>query len=205
MIEVVREGPVWRLTLARPERANALTGAMLRDLRAAVAEAAGEARVIVLTGQGKVFSAGADLKEVATGLATDPAWEALSAEIAGAEALTVAALNGTCAGGALGMVLACDLRVAAEGAEVFYPVMRNGLLPQPSDAGRLRALVGPARTKLLLMTGARLSAREAWEIGLFDRVVPAEGLAAAVEGLIADAVAADPALQRAIARMCDGD
>ena len=90
--------------------------------------------------------------------------------MAAAPVLTIAALNGTAAGGSLGMVLACDLRVAVPTAKVFYPVMRLGFLPQPSDAKRLAALVGPARAKMILMAGIRMEADEARLAGLIDRI-----------------------------------
>src|SRR5690554_5160254 len=119
---------------------------MLHELAAIASRARLEgARALILTGAGGVFSAGADLDEARSGLATDPVWERLSAAIAAAPCLTIAALNGTLAGGAFGMALACDLRIAVPEADFFYPVMKLGYLPQPSDPARLAALVGPAR------------------------------------------------------------
>ena len=175
---------------------------MLGALEAAVAEAAEDGtRVLVLTGAGKVFSAGADLDEARAGLATDPVWERLSGAIAALPCMTIAALNGTLAGGAMGMALACDLRVAVEGAKVFYPVMRLGFLPQPSDPARLAALVGPARAKLILMAGARVPVDEALAWGLVDRVVAPGALGDTVTALAADALAATPAHVAAIKRM----
>ena len=109
-----------------------------------IAQDAREARALILTGRGRVFSAGADLGAARAGLATSPLWEELSAAIADLPCMTVAALNGTLAGGAFGMALACDLRIAVPEAKFFYPVMKLGFLPQPSDPGRLAALVGPA-------------------------------------------------------------
>ena len=132
---------------------------MLEDLDAAFA--ATTAQAVILTGAGKVFSAGADLDEARAGLATDPVWDRLSARIAGLPCLTIAALNGTLAGGAMGMVLACDLRLAVPAAKFFYPVMKLGYLPQPADPARLVALVGPARAKLILMAGLKVEAPEA--------------------------------------------
>ena len=120
-----------------------------------------QAQALILTGTGKVFSAGADLDAARAGLATYPVWEELSGAIADLPCLTIAALNGTLAGGAFGMALACDLRIAVPEARFFYPVMKLGFLPQPSDPGRLVALVGPARAKLILMAGAKLGADEA--------------------------------------------
>ena len=77
--------------------------------------------------------------EARAGLATDPVWDRLSNHIAGLPCLTIAALNGTLAGGAMGMVLACDLRRAVPSAKFFYPVMKLGYLPQPADPARLDA------------------------------------------------------------------
>ena len=176
MIRRDEAGALWRLVLDRPEKANSLTRAMLAAL--------------VLTGTGKVFSAGADLDEARAGLATDPIWEEVSGRLAALPCLTIAALNGTLAGGAFGMALACDIRLAVPGAKFFYPVMKLGYLPQPSDPARLAALVGPGRARLILMAGQRVEADEALTWGLVDRVAPKEGLMAAAEALAADACAA---------------
>lgn len=190
MINVARNDGVWKITLDRPDKANSLTRAMLSDLRDAAQEAAGSARALILTGAGKVFSAGADLDEARAGLATDPVWEELSGTIAALPCLTIAALNGTLAGGAFGMALACDLRLAVAEAQFFYPVMRLGFLPQPSDPVRLSALVGPARAKMILMAGQKIGAEEALVWGLVDRLVAPAELMAAAEVLVADALAA---------------
>lgn len=188
------------LRLNRPDKANALTGAMLEALALAVEEAA-PARALILTGEGKVFSAGADLEAAAAGLATSPLWERLSAAIAGFPGLSIAALNGTLAGGACGMALACDLRIAVPSAKVFYPVMKLGYLPQPSDPARLAALVGPARAKMILMAGARITADEALTFGLIDRIVAPGDLLESARTLCADVLTANPAHVAAIRRM----
>lgn len=191
MIALAINDGCWTVTLNRPEKANSLTRAMLEELDAIAVRAGVEgARVLVLTGVGRVFSAGADLDEARAGLATDGIWERLSARIAGLPCLTIAALNGTLAGGAMGMALACDLRIAVPGAKVFYPVMKLGFLPQPSDPGRMVALVGPARAKMILMAGVKATASEALAWGLIDRVVADEALMNEVAVLAADALAA---------------
>ncbi|MPQ94218.1 enoyl-CoA hydratase/isomerase family protein [Thioclava sp. JE_KL1] len=195
MIRHEIENGLWRVTIDRPEKANSLTGAMLGEI-ADLAERAGreEARAFVLSGNGKVFSAGADLDEAKSGtLATDPVWERLSGAIASLPCLTIAALNGTLAGGAMGMALACDLRIAVPGAKFFYPVMKLGFLPQPSDPARMVALVGPARAKMILMAGQKIEAEEALSWGLIDRIVPREALEETVETLAADALGAQAA------------
>jgi enoyl-CoA hydratase len=191
MIELLIEGGLWTVTLNRPEKANSLTGAMLDEL-AGIAERAGSegARALVLTGAGKVFSAGADLDEARAGLATSGLWERLSGAIAALPCLTVAALNGTLAGGAMGMALACDLRIAVPGAKFFYPVMKLGFLPQPSDPARLAALIGPARAKMILMAGQKIEAPEALSWGLIDRIALPESLLAEVRALTEDSLAA---------------
>ena len=189
------------LTLRRPEKANSLTKAMLEDLDAALV--ATKASAVILTGEGKVFSAGADLDEARAGLATDPVWDRLSNRIAALPCLTIAALNGTLAGGAMGMVLACDIRLAVPSAKFFYPVMKLGYLPQPADPARLVALIGPARAKMILMAGAKIVADEALAWGLVDRLVPSEALTEAARTLAADALAAKPGHAGAIKAMID--
>lgn len=203
MIELTIDGGLWTVTLNRPEKANSLTKAMLVELADIATRAGAEgARVFVLSGVGRVFSAGADLDEARAGLATDPVWERLSRAIAALPCLTIAALNGTLAGGAMGMVLACDLRIAVPGAKVFYPVMKLGFLPQPSDPARLVALIGPARAKMILMGGVKVSADEALAWGLLDRIVEGD-LRAEVDGLAADTLAAHAGHVAAIKRMIE--
>lgn len=204
MIELERNGNVWLATIARPDKANALTKEMLAELAAITRRASAEgAGALILTGAGKVFCSGADLDEARAGLATDPVWEELSGAIAAAPMLTVAALNGTLAGGACGMVLACDLRIAVASAKVFYPVMKLSFLPQPSDPARLVRLVGPARAKMILMAGARIEAPEALAWGLLDRLVEPGALIDTAKELVADACAAKHGLPEAIKRMID--
>ncbi|MGD9919520.1 MAG: enoyl-CoA hydratase/isomerase family protein [Paenirhodobacter sp.] len=202
MIHVAQADGVWTVTIDRPEKANSLTREMLSQIADAAEKAAAEgARVFVLRGTGKVFSAGADLDEARAGLATDGVWERLSGAIAALPCLTIAALNGTLAGGAMGMVLACDLRLAVPEAKFFYPVMKLGFLPQPSDPKRLAGLIGPARAKMILMAGQKIGAEEARIWGLVDRVVPGEAMEAEIATLAADARGAAPAHVAAIKAM----
>ncbi len=190
MIRLDREGDLWVVTIDRPEKANSLTEDMLERL-AGIAEDARDARALVLTGAGTVFSAGADLDAARAGLAVSPLWERLSGALARHRGLTICALNGTVAGGAMGMFLACDLRISVPGAKIFYPVMKLGFLPQPSDPARLAALAGPSRAKLILMGGAKATVEEALAWGLIDRIVEGDLLAAARD-LATDTLAATP-------------
>lgn len=201
MIELEKDGGLWIATLNRPEKANSLTADMLSEL-AEIAEAAQDARVLILTGKGKAFSAGMDLDAAKSGLATSPVWERLSSAIAALPGLSIAALNGTVAGGAMGMVLACDLRIAVPGTRAFYPVMKLGFLPQPSDPGRLTRLIGPSRAKTILMAGQKISTEDALSWGLFDRVVEADALLSTARDLAADTLSADPSHAQAIKGLC---
>jgi len=195
---------LWTITLDRPDKANSLTPEMLQEL-VRIARDAQQARAVILTGRGRVFSAGADLDAARAGLATSPLWEELSSAIAALPGLTIAALNGTLAGGAMGMALACDLRLAVPGARFFYPVMKLGYLPQPSDPGRMAALIGPARTRLLLMGGQKIDADTALTFGLVDRVCDPAALLDEARAIAADTLAADPRIARGIKALCIAD
>ncbi len=199
--------PLWRITLDRPDKANALTEDMLTQLVSMAREAHHQPnlRALILTGAGeKVFCAGADLDAARAGLATSPLWEALSTTLAELPCLTIAALNGILAGGAMGMALACDLRISVEHATFFYPVAKLGFLPQPSDPKRLVALIGPSRTKLLLLAGAKFTAQEALAFGLIDKIVPQDALWSEAQNLAAAAIAGKREVLHAIKAMTPG-
>lgn len=201
MITLDKNGGIWTVTINRPDKANSLTLKMLTEL-AEITEGAGEAQALILTGEGKVFSAGADLDEARAGLAVSDIWERLSGAIASLPCLTIAALNGTLAGGAMGMALACDIRIAVPTAKFFYPVMKLGFLPQPSDPKRMSALIGPARTKLILMGGQKIAAQEALDFGLVERLIESDELMKHALDLCVDTVAADPKIAQGIKALC---
>ena len=203
MIDLDISGGVWTLTLNRAEKANALGFEMLERI-AEIASDAKAARAVIITGAGGVFSAGADLNAVKAGLATSDVWERVSGAIADLPGLTIAALNGTLAGGAFGMALACDIRLAVPTAKFFYPVMKLGYLPQPSDPVRMAALIGPARTKMLLMAGQKITADEALSYGLIDRICAPDALISTAQALCKDICAAAPGHGAAIKAMCNG-
>jgi enoyl-CoA hydratase len=201
LVGLVKLGGIWTVTLNRPDKANALTEDMLRDL-CEIMEGAEEARALILTGEGRIFSAGADLEAARAGLAVSGLWERLSGAIVALPGLTIAALNGTLAGGAMGMALACDMRIAVRGAKFFYPVMKNAFLPQPSDPARMAALIGPARTKLILMGGQKITADEALAFGLIERIVEEDALMQTAQDICADSIAAPIEVAHQIKAMC---
>lgn len=203
MIRVEDQGNCRTITLARPEKANALTEPMLQGIAAAVTQTT--ARVLILTGEGKVFSAGADLDGMRDGLGLSSAWEAASGAIAAFPGLSIAALNGTLAGGAMGTALACDIRIAVPAANFFYPVMRLGYRPQPSDPARLAALIGPSRSRMILLAGQRIDAETALSWGLIDRICEPSSLMDTAMSLAEHALAADPGHVAALKRMTNGN
>jgi enoyl-CoA hydratase/carnithine racemase len=190
MIRLDKDGDLWTLTLDRPDKANALTPDMLSEI-ADIAEGAQVAKCLIITGAGRVFSAGADLDAARAGLAGSPIWERVSGAIAALPCLTITALNGSLAGGAFGMALACDLRISVPTAKFFYPVMKLGFLPQPSDPPRMNALMGPARTKMILMAGQKIDAPTALDWGLVDQISAPDVLITTAKTLAADVLKAD--------------
>lgn len=200
-----RDGIV-TLTIRRPEALNALSTAVCRDLVAAL-EAVGRdpaARVLILTGEGRAFSAGADLKERA-GATEDAIWKhnraifQIPLEIERLPIPSIAAINGLALGGGCEIALGCDLRWAADTAELGCPEVTRGIIPAAGGTQRLSRLIGPARAMSLVLTGRRVGAAEAHRLGLVDAVTPAADLASAVADT-AGAIAANAPLAVRAAR-----
>ncbi len=175
----VEEDGVHVLTLRHPP-VNALSTALLAELDRRIGEVAGDAgaRCVIVVGDGQFFSAGADLKELATlDLAKAPAivarGQATFSRLEELAVPVVAALNGPALGGGFELALACDLRVAGESAKVGAPEVNFGLMPSYGGTQRLPRLVGPAKARELIFTGNVLSAAEALRIGLVNKMVPA--------------------------------
>lgn len=179
MTEVLceRAGGVATVTLNRPAKRNALSGSLYGRLVALFAELDADARVrvVVLTGAGPHFSAGADLTELAHHHKGDAPTAAEEA-VAGCRKPVVAAVTGYCLGGGLQLAAACDLRIAAADAVFGLPPARLGVVYPLSATRRLLALVGPATAKRLIYTAERLDAATALARGLVDEVVAPEAL-----------------------------
>ncbi len=199
-IRVTSEGGVATVTLDRPERYNALGVGIVGELREAIEEieGAGEVRAMILTGAGeKAFCSGADLKERA-GMDPGERWAHNRSMVALAEGLarlqvpTIAALNGLAFGGGLEIALACDFRIAAEGARFALPEVGLGIIPGAGGTQRLPRLVGPTHAKELILTGRRITAERALEIGLVSEVVPAGSLMQAARSLAGEIAANSP-------------
>jgi 2-(1,2-epoxy-1,2-dihydrophenyl)acetyl-CoA isomerase len=160
----------------------ALTRAARRDLLAALGSAVNtpSVRVIVLTGAGSVFCAGQDLAEHAEALERDPAtaveslrdeYAPLVSAIAGARKPVIAAINGTCAGGGLGLALACDIRVALDSARFVPAFAAIGLAPDCGVAATLTRAVGTSRAREILMLSRSFTGAEARDWGLVSAAV----------------------------------
>lgn len=173
---IEREGAIAVVTINRPEKRNAIDARASELLNAAVVEIEGDpsARVTILTGAGDIFCAGADLKALADGQLT----EVNDAPPGGFGGLVrsarckpvIAAVNGHAFAGGFELVLACDLVVALEAAEFALPEVTLGIIPGAGGLLRLPRQIPPKRAMELILTGSRLSAREAFELGLVNRL-----------------------------------
>jgi enoyl-CoA hydratase/carnithine racemase len=175
-----REDDGVELLVLRNPPVNALSTGLLGELSTAVDAIGADrtVRAVVVTGDGAYFSAGADLKEMATiDLAQAPAIAGAGQELFRRLAVlpvpVVAAINGLALGGGLELALACDLRIAGESAKLGAPEVTFGLMPAYGGTQRLPRTVGVAKAKELIFTGAMLPATEALRIGLVNKVVPA--------------------------------
>jgi 2-(1,2-epoxy-1,2-dihydrophenyl)acetyl-CoA isomerase len=175
------------LTLNRPERANAFNAALTADLLKALREAAKnpEVRVIVLTGAGRVFSAGQDIEEMRAGGEALSYLEHLRVTynplillLRQIEKPVIAAVNGPCAGASLGIALACDLRIASETANFVVGFNGIALAPDSGMSLLLPALIGLGRAAEFTFSNAPISAQKAQDWGLVNRVVPADSFSA---------------------------
>jgi 2-(1,2-epoxy-1,2-dihydrophenyl)acetyl-CoA isomerase len=202
---------VLTLTLDRPEALNALDRPLKSELLAAFRAAAqdGAVRAVVLTGAGRAFCAGQDLREAglsgaAIGREVRERYAPLILAIARLEKPVVAAVNGVAAGAGLSLALACDLRLASIAASFLCAFGRVGLVPDSGLSWFLPRLVGPGRAAEMVLTTEPVDAATAERIGLVNRVVAADALVAEAQALAARLAAGPPIAlglaKRALAR-----
>lgn len=189
-IEVAAEGRIGRIRLNRPDKLNALSGQLLRELIDAADwfNQQSDVRVVIVSGNGRAFSAGADISDTSD---DQPAYlrSDLGRQVAdaleGMTAVTIAAIHGYCVGGAVVLAAACDLRLASDDTHFSIPEVDLGIPLAWGGIPRLVREIGPAATKDLVMTCRTFTAVEARDLGFLTRVVAPEVLESAVNDLAA--------------------
>jgi len=205
-----RQPGVAQVTMSRPAVFNAFDEAMIGELDAAFDRLGADegVRVIVLAGEGKHFSAGADLQWMQRASDASQAWNledarrfaAMLARIEAAPKPTVARVQGAALGGGVGLACACDIAIAADNAVFAVSEARFGILPAVIGPYLVNA-VGRRQARRLALTSARIQAPEALAIGLVQQVVVPERLDAAVDAMVVELLAGGPLAQREIKRL----
>jgi enoyl-CoA hydratase len=189
-IIVERKAGIGYLTLNRPKVFNAISEQMIREMKKAVEELNQDPTigVVIITGAGKAFQSGADIQELSRMSPLEILrWN--QGIVENLEALekmrqpVIAAINGYALGGGLELALACTLRVAAESAKMGVPEVKIGILPGAGGTQRLPRLIGKGLAAEIILTGEPIDAREAFRIGLVNRVVPGDQLMATAEAI----------------------
>lgn len=207
-LTLTRRAPgVAQITMSRAAAFNAFDEAMIGELDAAFAALADDAdvRVVVLAGDGKHFSAGADLQWMQRAAAASPEWNlqdarrfaAMLARIEACPKPTVARVQGAALGGGVGLACACDIAIAADGASFSVSEAKFGILPAVIGPYLVNA-VGKRQAKRLALTTQRIGAAEALAIGIVQQVVAASDLDGAVDATVRQLLAGGPQAQREI-------
>jgi len=201
---------VAQVTMSRAQVFNAFDETMIGELDEAFAQLIADdaVRVIVLAGEGRHFSAGADLQWMRRASEASREWNLQDARrfagmlsrIEACPKPVVARVQGAALGGGVGLACACDMAVAADAATFSVSEARMGILPAVIGPHLVNA-VGLREARRLALTASRIDAAEALRVGLVQRVVPAEGLDAAVEACVADLLACGPAAQAEIKQL----
>jgi enoyl-CoA hydratase len=182
---ITRDGPIATLHLNRTTRLNAFGNQGTIDLNIAADTLARDdtARIVIITGEGRAFSTGIDLKELSAGeidMSYHHRWEGGLRKFEAMNKVVISAINGYCLGGGLQLALACDIRIAVESAQLGLPAVKEGLIPG-MGVWRLPRFVGLGRAKQLILSGQLLGARAAQAIGMVDEVVADSDLATSIQ------------------------
>lgn len=187
------------LTLNRPEVFNAISQELIDEVRDALAlvDKDEEIKVLIITGAGKGFQAGADIRElnVMTPMAIlrwNEGVVRINAAIEKLRQPVIAAINGIAMGGGLELAISCQLRIAVEGAKLGLPEVKLGIIPGTGGTQRLPRLVGKTKAYEMLLTGDPIDAEEAYRIGLVNKVVPKGEAVQAAEELARKIMANGP-------------
>jgi len=187
-LRIEKRGAVGIVTFSRPEALNALNLETLKELDALLDEIATDSTlgIVIFTGEGKAFIAGADIKEMSVlnaeeGRAFGVLGQRIFYKLERLDQVTIAAVNGFALGGGCELALACDLRYAGAKAKMGQPEVTLGITPGFSGSQRLPKLIGLARAKELIFTGKMIGAVEAEQMGLVNKVVDGDVLEYAIE------------------------
>ncbi|KMJ59609.1 enoyl-CoA hydratase [Bacillus sp. LL01] len=183
MFETIRyeqENQVAWIIMNRPDKLNAFTEQMNREITKALKQASadGDVRAIVITGEGRAFSSGQDLAEVDEnmdhGEVLRTRYGPMMKQLARCEKPVIAAVNGVAAGAGFSLALACDFRIVSEKASFVQAFIHVGLIPDSGNLYYLPKLVGNAKALELAVFGEKIKAQEAMELGLVTKVVPVD-------------------------------
>jgi enoyl-CoA hydratase/carnithine racemase len=184
------EGAIGRITLNRPEKLNPLSTQTLQELAGAARyfDERPEVKIVIVSGKGRAFSAGADLSSFSgrselSSQETGEIGRQMADAIEGMRALAIAEIQGWCVGGGLVLAAACDLRIVAEDARFSIPEVDLGIPLAWGGIPRLVREIGPALTKELVLTCRPFDAAEAKSAGFINQIVPADELSATVQAL----------------------
>lgn len=197
------DGPILTVTFNRPDAMNGITNTMMRELHEAMVAASKdeETSVLVLTGEGRAFCAGADLNYYASEGPKEPNYREYfntTALLHEMPKVTIAAINGACAGAAFGWACACDLRYAAEGAAFNTAFLDVGLSGDMAGPWSLPRIVGAAKARELYFLPGKFRADEAERIGLVSRVFPKDDFRSEIEAITSRLASAPPVALRSM-------
>ena len=200
-LKLARDGNLVRIEMARPERLNAvaMTGAheMLDAARAVAADE--DARMVAITGAGRAFSTGMDLKDLSAGLIEQSyfdLWDSALRVFETMDKLVVCLIHGYAIGGGLQLALACDIRVCTPSARLSLPAVKDGLIPGLGTF-RLARYIGLGRAKSMIIRGNMIDGAEAERIGLVDHLVDEDAAFEEFERWLAEYASTDSAASRA--------
>lgn len=206
LITTNRRDAIFEIILNRPDKRNAINIEMYRQLDKAIqtAEQTENIRVLIIRGEGTVFSAGIDVTtflELPKYYGADwmqKTWvitrdfQIVFNRLEQLPIPTIALLHGYCLGLAMELSLACDIRIAAEGTQLGLPETRLGIIPDVGGTSRLTRLIGPGRAKEVIFTGGQMDAAQAARWGILNHVVPADQLAEKGESIAAEILKSAP-------------
>jgi len=196
-----KKDKIAKIWLNRPDKLNALNSTLSQELGQVMAEVAedaenGEVEVLILTGKGRAFCAGVDLREIQQPTTRPAATRGGSMGVRDLPIPTICAINGFAITGGLELVMGCDILIASEDAKLADTHTRVGIIPGGGMSLMLPRLIGPSNAKLHSFTGNYISAQDALRMGLVSRVVPADELQEEAEKIARDILSCSPRANR---------